>query len=396
MPNIVDKFISEKEEKGIILTLYKQGLRQDEIEHFILDKFRPYLKSKSILRLHLLVYLSQYIDTLLYILSDPENKVLFEKCLEVYWEAKAIDLDECYRSYQYWQEEVLAATSKIVTMIILDQDRTTMNLHEFAEDVFTKIGKIIEACIQPHLRILFFLENIINHKKSSKIDIDKLILGVIVDKLNKYKIFNNIIIPPPWNVKLNHWRNISKHDSYSIEDNKIVCKYKKPPNQKKVVLLQPELWKLFLVINDIFGILRLAHSVFFLDNIDEIRQYWEPKQLRKESGLLDQIDLYRIFGFSAEGYALQDDKVTFRLIEQTSGDPDARLNQLISLIRPTWYKTRKRIIVFEYYDSLNNPLFIVEADTSKKKELFSLDVDEKFLTLENLKECITVTDLRDV
>ena len=157
MQNIVDKFISEKNEKGIILELYEKGLKQKEIEQFIIDKFNPFLKNKSILRVQMLAYLPQYIDSLLYILSDNVNKQLFENCLEVFWKAKMEDSINCYNSYQYWQDDVI---------ITLAQDRSQMILHEFAEDVFTKIGKIIEACIQPYLRILLYLEEIINKEIS--------------------------------------------------------------------------------------------------------------------------------------------------------------------------------------------------------------------------------------
>lgn len=73
MPNIVDKFIFETDEKGIILELYEKGLKQDEIEKFIVDKFKPYLKNNYVLRVHVLVYLTQYIVSLLYILSDDDN-----------------------------------------------------------------------------------------------------------------------------------------------------------------------------------------------------------------------------------------------------------------------------------------------------------------------------------
>jgi len=396
MQNIVDKFISEKDEKGIILELYEKGLKQNEIEKLIINKFKPYLKNKNILRVYVLAYLPQYIDSLLYISSDNEMKFLFERCLEIFWKAKEKDLDNCYKSYQYWQEDVLAATSKIISLITLDQDRSKMNLHEFAEDIFTKIGKIIEACIQPYLRILLFLENIINNRNPSKIGINKLDLGDVINKLYKYKIMNELLIPAPWNLKLNDWRNIPKHDKYSIKDNKIVCRYKKPPKQKEIILLQPELWKLFLCINDIFAILRLAHSVFFLDNINDIPKYWENMQLREESELLDQISVYGMFGFSVKDYSIEENKVKFKLIDKTNSAPDTRLNQLLFLIRPTWYKTRKKIIILEYFNSQNSPIFQIEVDTSKREDIFSLNVDEEILTIENIKECINLTDLRDL
>lgn len=394
MPNIVEKFISKKNERGIILELYENGLKQNEIEQFILDKFKPYLKSKSVLRVQMLVYLPQYIDSLLYISSDNVNKNLFESCLEIFWKAKLEDSVNCYNSFQYWQDDALAATSKVVSLITLDQDRSKMKLHEFAEDVFTKIGKIIEACIQPYLRILLFLEEIINKRNPSKLDINKLDLGVVVNKLLKYKLINKLLIPPPWNLKLNDWRNIPKHDKYSVKDNKIVCRFKKPPKEKYITLFQPELWKLFLIINDIFSILRLAHSLFFFDNIEEIQPYWDKKQLRKESALLDQISVYGMFGFSVKNYSVGDDTVEFQLKDETLREPNKRLNELIFLIRPTWYKTRKRFIILEYIDSLNNPIFTIKADTSKREDIFSIGANEDLLTIKNLRECIELKDLR--
>lgn len=83
--------------------------------------------------------MSQYIDSLIHILSNEENKSLFESCLEVYWKAKERNPILCYKSYQFWEDDVLEATSKLVSMINIDRDRSQMNLYEFAEDFFTKI-----------------------------------------------------------------------------------------------------------------------------------------------------------------------------------------------------------------------------------------------------------------
>ncbi len=394
MKNIVDRYISEKDEKGIITQLYELGLKQREIEDFIIEKHDSYLKNKSIPRIQVYAYMSQYIDSLIHILSNEETKSLFESCLKVYWKAKEKDPIACYKSYQYWQEDVLEATSKLVTMINIDPDRSQMNLHEFAEDVFTKIGKIIEKLIQPYLRILLYLEKVINDETPTILDLNKLSLGKIVDELLKFKTFDKLLISGSWEIKLNQWRNIPKHDKYSVMDNKIMCKYGIPPNEKEIELFQPELWMLFLNVNEIFSLLKLAHSLFFLDNIEEIKPYWDNKQLRQESSLLDLITSYDMLGFSIKNYSIED--YTFKLVvrDLTMKDSDTRLNQLLTLIRPAWYKTRKRFIKLEYHDYNGNPISIIEADISKRQDLFTIGVDENLLTLENLKECIELTDLR--
>ncbi len=395
MPNIIEKYVHEKEDKGIIIELFESGLKKSEIEDFIFETYKPYLKSKSISRVQVYAYMSQYIDSLMHITSYKDCKLLFEKCIEVFWEAKEKDPVLCYKSYQYWQEDVTEATSKIVTMFNIDRDRNKMKLHEFAEDVFTKIGKIIEKCIQPYLRILLYLEKVVNNEKPTPLYIKKLDLGSIVKELIKFETFNDLLIPPPWNLQLNDWRNIEKHDKYLVKNNKIMCKYKKPPKEKEILLYQPELWKLFLYVNDIFSILRLAHSIFFLDNMDEIKPYWENTELREESSILDLINCYNTFGFSVKKYSTQTEMVKFALKELTINELNTRLEDLFFLIRPTWYKARKRYINLEYYDYNDNLTFVLDIDTSKRKDIFTDNVNEKLLTIENIKECVDLKDFEE-
>ena len=394
MKNIVDRYISEKYEKGIIAELYEFGLSQREIEEFIIEKHKPYLKNKSIPRIQVYAYMSQYIDSLIHILPNNENKSLFENCLEIYWKAKEKDPILCYKSYQYWEDNVLEATSKLVSMINNDPDRSNMNLHDFAEDVFTKIGKIIEKIIQPHLKILLYLKKVINNVIPTALDLNKLTLGNLVDELLKFKIFDNLLKPGSWDIKLNQWRNIANHDKYSVRDNKIIGKYGRPPKENEIELFQPELWMLFLDLNDIFSILRLAHSLFFLDNMEEIKPFWKNKQLRQESSLLDMINSYDILGFSVKDCCIENNIVKLVIRDLTINDNNKRMNELLMLLRPTWYKTNKRFIKLEYYDFDGNPISIIEADTSKRQDLFIEGVDDHIITFENLKECIELTDLR--
>lgn len=103
-----------------------------------------------------------------------------------------------------------------------------------------------------------------------------------------------------------------------------------------------------------------------------------------------------MFGFSVKNYSIEYNKVTFKLIDKTKSDPNSRLNHLLFLIRPTWYKTRKKFIILEYCDSQDRPIFRIEVDTSKREDIFSLNVDEELLTIDNLKECINLTDLREL
>ena len=393
MKNIVDRYISEKGEKGIISEWFELGFSEREIEQFIIETHDPYLKNKTIPRVQVHAYMSQYIDSLLHILSNEETKSLFERCLETYWNAKEKNPTLCYKSYQYWEDDVLEATSKLVSLINNDPDRSKMDLHDFVEDVFTKIGKLIEKIIQPHLKIILYLRKVINDETPTALDLDKLSLGTLIDELLKCEVFDKLLKPGSWDIKLNQWRNIANHDNFSVEGIKITGKYGRPPKEKEIVIFQAELWMLFLKMNDLFSLLRLANSLFFLDNMDEIKPFWENKQLRQESSLLDLIRVYEMQGFSVTACSIQNDAVELKVKDLATKESEKRLIKLLSLIRPTWYKTRKRYVKIEYSDFNGNPISILEADTSKRQDLFTVGVDENLLTLENLMECLVLTHL---
>ena len=95
-----------------------------------------------------------------------------------------------------------------------------------------------------------------------------------------------------------------------------------------------------------------------------------------------------------KNYSIEKDLIKFQLKDETAIDPDSRLNKLLFLLRPTWYKARKKFIILEYYDNQNNPIFRIEVDTSKNEDIFTLNIDENLLTFENIKESCKILDLR--
>ncbi len=72
-----------------------------------------------------------------------------------------------------------------------------------------------------------------------------------------------------------------------------------------------------------------------------------------------------MFGFSVNKYSIENNTIKFKLKDETAIEPDVRLHHLLFLIRPTWYKTRKKFIILEYLDSQESPTFRIEVDTSK-------------------------------
>ena len=394
MNNIINKYISENTEKSIVLEMHEYGLKQHEIMEFIIRSFKPYFQSTNLRAEQVLAYLPDYIDPLINHLASPMNKKMVKECLKIYWEAKIKNPVLCFKSFGFWQEEFKASTSKIISLINLDQDRRKMSLPDFAEDVFAKIGTLIEACIQPFLKLLTFLNRLIREKAVTCDMINQLKLGQIVGELIDCADLEDLLIPTSFNLKLNQWRNIAKHDSFSVNENKIIGKYRINDNELEVVLLKPELWFIFETVNDISSILKLTHAIFFFDNINEITPYWDNTELREESGILTLIQLFNTHGLSTKSYSSEEDQIHFELCEtSTIIGYEERMNELLFLMRPIWFKSKKRYISIHYYNEQDILTLRIKTDTSLRRDIFSRGAQTELITFENIRKCCKIEKL---
>lgn len=392
--DIIKKYIHDNTDRSIVLEMHEYGIKPHEIMEFIIESFKPYFQSESLVKEQVIAYLPDYIDSLIYHLAIPINKSMIGKCIKIYWRAKKRNPIECFKAFGYWQDEFRATTSKTISLVNLDQDRTKMSLYEFSEDVFGKIGTLIEACIQPFLKIMLFLDKICRGEEASDSAINQLSLGQIVNQLLKNIDLEHFLIPTPYKLQLNQWRNISKHDKFIVENNKIIGTYNRLPHEKKIVLLKEELWMIFLTINDIYGILKLTHAIFFFDSIESIKPYWNNKDLREESGILTLIQLFNTHGLSVKSNSMSKDRIHFDLCEvRRSIDLEKRIDNLLFLLRPIWHKSRRRYISLHYFDIQGILSVKLEADTSKQPDIFIINANERLITPKNLRKCCTVNVL---
>jgi len=99
------------------------------------------------------------------------------------------------------------------------------------------IGDLTEGLIKPYLKVLLRQIKIGDGIEGLVENINTLDLGQIVNELIQND-YTDLLVPAPWNIRLNQWRNIAYHHSAKIVDNKIVCWYGIPPT----TLVQIRFW----------------------------------------------------------------------------------------------------------------------------------------------------------
>jgi len=137
----------------------------------------------------------------------------------------------------------------------------------------------------------------------------------------------------------------------------------------------------------------LSNSVFFFDNFTNIEKYWKSIPLREKSNYLEIVSLFKAFGFSIEGYSIIEKEVSFEIKDIIKPNLNVRINQILTLIRPIWYKTHARFITLKYTDYDGIPRFLIKSDTLENKEIFTLNVADSFLTPENIKKAVEIIEL---
>ena len=137
------------------------------------------------------------------------------------------------------------------------------------------------------MKVLLHQIRIVNGIKTTLEDINALDLGIIVDQLIRRCDYADLFMPSPWNIKLNQWRNVAYHHTAKIDNSGIICWFGKSPNIKKIRLSRNELLQVVHTTSKVYATLKLAHTLFFVDNVNEINKFSPPIEMRDEAEFLN-------------------------------------------------------------------------------------------------------------
>jgi len=209
---------------------------------------------------------------------------------------------------------------------------------------------------------------------------------MIVNELIESTAYPRLFAPPPWSVRLNQWRNIAYHHTARIEKDEIVCSYGQAPNVKEIRLSKEELLQVAHVIHNVYRTVGLAYTLFFVDNIREIRKSPLAKEGRNEAELLNFASGIVSQGFEIVEYEKTFDEARLVVRDVSNLDPDKRRFHASQFLFHLWSIAHSRKLVVEYWerDNTRNLLVSVNSDTCEKIDKGELEP----LTLANMIEMV--------
>lgn len=236
---------------------------------------------------------------------------------------------------------------------------------------------------KPYLKALLHQIRIANEVRTSSENIDSLNLGIIIDELISKSEYADLFMPPPWGIRLNHWRNIAYHHTARIENGKIVCYYGKTPNTKEVRLSRQQLLQVLHAVFKAYNVLKLAYTLFFIDNIKEITAFiTSPIEVREEARFLNFAVGLASQGFEIVEYRKNRDEAKLVVKDVSDLNPDERRYHASQFLFPLWFVTESRRLTVEYHEKDNTPNFLVSANSNICERIYNGEVEPVTLAKE--------------
>jgi len=388
-----ERIISAIKEENPLLKMIQLGLKPKEIKEAVIESLEFYFDNKDILDQFAIKTLVPESINLLKLQKDNWLFSMFEKCLTTYRLAKSKNPQSCFESLALWQSQILRSLSKYWSVLYLEVDKSNLEFEEFLHECLRNIGDIIEGLTKPYLKALLHQTRIANRIKIVLGDIDSLDLGAIVNDLIQKSGYADLFMPPPWNITLNQWRNIAYHHTAKIENSEIICWYGRSPNIKEIRLSGSELLQVVQTVSDIYRAIKLAHTLFFVDNLKEINRFFPPVDVdvdvRDEAKFLNFATGLASQGFEIADYKVNADEAKLVVKDVSALNPDQRRFHASQFLFPLWVLTMSKSVIVEYREKDDTPNLLVSANSSECKKIYNGE-----LKLSSLAKIMYMVDLK--
>lgn len=386
-----ERIIMAIKEGNPFLKMVQTGFKPKEIKEAVVESLEPYFDNRDILEQFAVKVLVPESINLLKIQKDKWLFERFEKCLFTYRSAKTKDKQSCFRACALWQPYITYSISKYWSVLHLEVSKNDLGIEEFLHECLRNIGDVIEGVTKPYLKVLLHQVRIANGIKAALKDIDSLRLGTIVGELISKSGYSDLFMPPPQNIRLSQWRNIAYHHTAKVENGEIICWYGKTPNIKRIRLSRNELLQVVQTVVNIYEVLRLAHTLFCIDNLNEIDEYSfaDEVEVRDEAVFVNFAAALASQGFEIVDYNKNPECAKLVVKDISDLNPNERRSHASQFLLPLWVLTHSNRVIVEYWESDNTPNFLFSANSDTCEKIYNGELE-----LPSLAETMDISDLK--
>lgn len=288
-----DEKLSQFNNSNHINLFYEFGMNPDDIKSSIIETFQKYFQNTDNLKKYAISDLvPNWLSYLTISRDSPDSLKFINPLLKIFNDAKKTDKNKTFEIFNEHLPDLSQAISRFWSLYNTQSHLSDLCDEDFLEECLRIIGQSTEGISKSFLKLLLHLSRVIKLKEVTYTQILSFDLGSIINELSNLEDLKDLFIINPYNIRLNQWRNIAYHHNSKIINNKIYCILQSKDSNQEFEFTKAELLNSVKRILIIFNLLRLAESIFYIDNIEEIQtnvgsSNESENKTREESKLLD-------------------------------------------------------------------------------------------------------------
>lgn len=376
------KVVSDINNK-IYLDMIKVGYSPEDIKEMVIEEFNQFFINKQVLEKNAIEVLLPELINLIKLKQYGKYYQEFTMCLDMYKDSMKIDKEECFKAFANWSLDINKAINKYWIIYNLDKVRESLTIEEDVEVTLKKIGKIIEGMIKPYSFNILNNIYIIKGEKEKVNTFEKKDLGSFFEEIIQANITGELFriqldtMSGTKEIKLNQLRNIIAHENYEVEGENINCFIKNKNEIKDSFKISMEqLKKCFGDVYYTLGAIKLAYTIFFIDNIDEIIKYNPDKSNIR----VEQLITSTFLGIQSQGFKIihfAEDSTESKLIlkDVLCDNEKQRMIHSSQFLFRLWEITKAKNNVIEYLDNTGELKAIFQLDSNVCERINNGELD---------------------
>ncbi len=191
--------------------------------------------------------------------------------LESFHQAKNKNESDCLQACADREQAINIGLKNMHQLFHLEGKKSTGRLDLLAKICFREIGDIVEGGLKPFMLLMLSTSRIANSGSGKSGSTQEVSLGGATAELLLSGKSSELYQPPPWNVPIHQWRNIAQHYSFRLDSGgtSIQCTYG-TKGDKTISLDRDGVLALLSRVHATFYVHKIAHLLFFVDNMQEI------------------------------------------------------------------------------------------------------------------------------
>jgi hypothetical protein len=342
----------------------KGGIALAELKESIVDVLNPYVRDKELLWKQAVSVLANEALCIANLNVRTEWKDLLVKSFEIRDSAILKDQLLAYKIICDFELSIREAQRKYSMQILFEQSKDGLNTDEYAFEMFRLIGGLIESTIQPFIKEIYCLAALNAGQNEDTKAVIKADFGQVIEQFSRLNCFPGLLTPGTWDVRINQWRNIAQHHSFSVVGEKIEATYGKSSPKKCIALTREELFSLSKELIRRLGALKSSRELTILNNIEELRGRLPNVEVDIYSKATELAAAFATQGFTLAGLEEAADVVSARILDVNPSPGNIRQIHCSQFVLPIGARFPQKGIEVTY-----------EAEGSDEKFKFSLTAE---------------------